>query len=151
MPEGRNKTAFGGGAGFSIYKGGNTEAARTLLEFMSQPAYLAEFPFAYSPVHYYTPFLEVQETEAYQSRLNELPDAWSDRDIETYQQDIAENSLIYPNETEPPNPFAAVIWSSTEISDFVGQCLINDANPDNLIDDVATSVQEAIDDAEAPM
>jgi multiple sugar transport system substrate-binding protein len=132
--------------GLITFKQANVEAAKTYMEFFAQPQYLTRLA-GITPIHIIPPFPGIWENEQFQAALEDLPDVWSDHDIETMRQ-ASENYQTLATETSPPNPYAGAIYGSNILSDIVFDVTIQERDPEAVIDEYAPQIQSAVDEAQ---
>lgn len=144
MPKNRQRVGDGSADGFVTFKGADTEVAHAFLEFFLQMENMVKLPFELAPVHVVSPWPTVVSSDAWKQNIDQLPDAWSKDDIQTYMVDVMESYQSVSQETEPPNPYAESLLGSNHITNFVQEVLINDKNPDNIVDDYASKLETTL-------
>jgi ABC-type glycerol-3-phosphate transport system substrate-binding protein len=132
FPRKESHKVYGNWDGYGIYQDANTKAARTYMKFAYQPEYLSEFLWI-SPLQNLPPG-NVFEHESYQTRLeNDLPDAWSEHDIEMTIERAEQVSQ--PNlETSPPNTVAGALTRESLFSRMKFDAIINEDPLDQVVD-----------------
>jgi hypothetical protein len=147
MPKKRARVGDGSADGFVTFEGANTETAKTFLNFFLQMENMVALPFELSPIHVVSPWPTVVNSDRWQERIDGLPEAWSKDDIQTYMVEVMESYQPVSHETEPPNPYAGSLIGSGHVTSFVQEVLINDKNPDSIIDTYAEKLQSSLDKA----
>lgn len=132
--------------GLITFEQADVEAAKTYMEFFAQPQYLTRLA-GITPIHIIPPFPGIWENEQFQAALDDLPDVWSDQDIETMRRG-SENYQTLATETTPPNPYAGAIYGSNLLSDIVFDVTIQGRDPGAVIDEYAPQIQDAVDEAQ---
>jgi hypothetical protein len=99
-----------------------------------------------TPIHNNPGYPSIREREDYQEGLANLPEAWTEEDIETSLA-FADNILPFSQETSPPNPYAGTIYSSKLLVDILNDATINERDPETIVEDYATQIQDVIDQA----
>jgi maltose-binding protein MalE len=132
--------------GLITFKQANVEAAQAYMEFFAQPQYLTRLA-SITPIHIIPPFPGIWENDQFQAALEDLPDVWTDQDIEMMRMG-SENYQTLATETSPPNPYAGAIYGSNILSDIVYDATIQGRDPEAVIDEYAPQIQQAVDDAQ---
>lgn len=147
MPGKRSRTTDGNVDGLGVFKGANTEAAKTFLRFLTQMENLVDL-YKINPVHDIPPYPEVRNSDAYNSFLGTLPDAYTEADTKAYQEEVASNFEISINGTDPANPYAGTIAGADAIPNMMQAVILDDENPDSVIDQYAEQLQGTLDQAQ---
>jgi len=130
--------------GVSTFADANVEAANEWIKFLLQPEFLFEF-FLLSPVHNAPITPELVEHERYQEGLAELPDAWTDADIQAHLTE--ENRLTFPLETDPPNPYTGQLFADDALWQLAWDVLREDMDAGQALDKAGSTLQETLDSA----
>ena len=147
MPANRSRTTIGNVDGFGVFNGANTEAAKTFLQYFTQIGNLIDL-YKINPVHDIPPYPKVRDSQAYSDFLSSLPDAYTEEDTRAYQERVASNFEISINQTDPANPYAGTITSADAIPNMMQAVLLDDQNPDDVIDQYAQQLQQTLDKAQ---
>ena len=148
IPEGESRTGLGVAEGPIVMKNTNVYAARTWVEFATQMKYLQAFIASPegAPLQN-TPLLQgMIESDIYQSFIDEIPDAWSDSDIETWLE-TRNHIETFPGETNPPNPWTGDILGSRLLSDMKYDVTVGDMDPAQAVEEYQSQINTVIDDA----
>ncbi|WP_137285366.1 ABC transporter substrate-binding protein [Halorussus salinisoli] len=132
--------------GLITFQDADVEAAQTYMEFFAQPKYFTQI-MAITPIHIIPPFPGIFELPAVQQQLNELPDVWTDHDIQT-MKNATENYTTLADETDPPNPYSGAIYGSNILSDIMYDATINQRDPAAIVDEYAPQIQNVVDQAQ---
>jgi len=145
IPKKRTHITNGVVEGLVSFDGSNGEVADTYVDFLFEDDYLMEF-YNVTPVHLGPPYQAIQESDRYQELLDNLPEQWSREDVEiSFEQN--EKMLSLATETDPPNPYAGAISGSGHLSQMAHDVLVNDADPGAVVDETASKVAQALEDA----
>lgn len=147
MPKKESRATDGNIDGLGTFKGSNVDAAKTLMRFITQKKTLLPL-YKLNPVHDVPAFPGIRESDEYQSFLSSLPDAYTPKDTNAYQKEVATNFRSSIEGTDPPNPFAGTITGADPLPNLVSEVVLNNANPDNVIDQYAKDLQSVIDNAQ---
>lgn len=147
MPKKRSRTTDGNVDGFGVFKGGNTEAAKAFIRYLTQMENLVDL-YKINPVHDIPPYPEVRNSDAYNSFLNTLPDMYTEEDTRAYQEEVVSNFEISINGTDPANPYAGTIAGADAVPNMMQAVLLDDENPDTVIDQYAEQLQGTLDQAQ---
>jgi ABC-type glycerol-3-phosphate transport system substrate-binding protein len=131
--------------GVGSFAEADTEAANEYIKFMSQEEWLFDF-LMLDPVHNAPIFPEVAEHEEYQTRLENMPDAWSDRDLQAHLSET--NRQTFPQETQPPNPYTGALFSADPLWQLGWNVLQEDMDSGEAIDQCASSLRDVLADAQ---
>lgn len=123
----------------------NPEAAKVYMEFFAQPEYMTRLAFI-TPLHNITPFPGIIQSDPFQEQLENLPDVWSQEDIETTLT-AAENYKTLATETGNLNPFAGAIYNSRKLSELMFDITVRGNDPGEMVDRYAQEIQQVVDDA----
>jgi len=148
MPKKKSRTTDGNVDGYGIFKGSNVDAAKTFMRFYTQIEQMVEL-YKINPVHDIPPYPNVRESDAYTNFLDGLSGAWTPEDTRAYQKRVVNNLEISINQTDPPNPYSGTIAGADPIPNLVKAVLIDDKNPDDVIDKHASDLQQILDDAQS--
>jgi ABC-type glycerol-3-phosphate transport system substrate-binding protein len=130
--------------GVSSFSGANVEAANEWIKFLIQPDFMFEF-LMLSPVHNAPITQEVVEHEEYQSRLGELPDAWTEQDVMAHLTE--ENRRAFPHETDPPNPYTGQLFADDALWQLAWDVIEEDMDSEEALDKAASTLQSTLQDA----
>lgn len=147
MPENRSRMTDGNIDGLGTFRGANTDAAKTLMEFLAQPSQLVDL-YKLNPVHDIPPYPEIREGEEYTSFLEQLPDAYTEEDTQAYQEEVANNFTTAIEATDPANPYAGTITGADALPNLVQAVMLDDEDPDDVVDDHAQQLQQTLDQAQ---
>lgn len=147
MPAKESRTTDGNVDGLGVFSGANTEAAKAFLRYMTQMENLVGL-YKINPVHDIPPYPDVRESDAYNSFLDSLPDAYTQEDTRAYQEEVAQNFEISINQTDPANPYAGTIAGADAIPNMMQAVLLDDESPDGVIDQHAQQLQQTLDQAQ---
>lgn len=131
--------------GFTTFKQANRQAANVYMEFLAQPKYLNEIYFL-TPLHNVPVFPKIAESDSFQQRLEELPDAWAERDYQIPLKS-ANKFQTLATETSEPNPYAGAIYSSNELPKMLYNAVVNDTNAEKAVNDAHSRIEQVISDA----
>ncbi|WP_152040167.1 ABC transporter substrate-binding protein [Salinigranum salinum] len=144
-PEGKaDNPVLGLLQGVSTFQNANVEAANEWIKFLVQPDFLFDF-LMLSPVHNAPIAPEIVQHEEYQSRLADLPDAWTDQDIQAHLTE--ENRRAFPHETDPPNPYTGQLFADDALWQLAWDVLQEDMDSGQALDKAATTLQETLESA----
>lgn len=135
--------------GLITYDGADNEAAQTYMEFFAQPEYFTQI-MAITPLHIIPPFPGIFEVPEVAEQIDNLPDVWSDHDIQAMKS-AKDNAISLAQETEPTNPFGGAIFGSRLLSDVLYDATIEGNEPEAVIDEYAPQIQQAVDDARSSL
>lgn len=145
IPKKRSHTTNGVVEGLISFKDSNGDVADTYIDFLFQEDYLMDF-YSTTPVHLGPPYKAIQDSDAYQNMLDNLPPQWSKEDIEiSFEQN--EKMLSVATETEPPNPYAGAITGSGHLSQMAFDVLVNDKAPTDVVGPTAQKLEDALKSA----
>jgi len=145
IPKNRSNTTNGVVEGLISFKGSNGDVADTYISFLFQEDYLIQF-YSTTPVHLGPPYKAIQNSDAYQKMLDNLPSQWSKEDIEiSFEQN--EKMLSVATETEPPNPYAGAITGSGHLSQMTYDVLVDDQEPSEVVGPTAQKLEDALKSA----
>jgi len=130
--------------GLITYKGADNQAAQTYMEFFAQPKYFTQI-MSLTPLHIIPPFEGIFDIPEVEEQLANLPDAWTDQDIQV-MRDATEDYITMAGETDPTNPFGGAIYGSRILSDVLYDATIEGQDPGSVIDEYAPQIQEAVDE-----
>jgi len=148
MPENVSRTTDGNVDGLGVFSGSNTEAAKEFLRYMTQMENILGL-YEINPVHDIPPYPEIRQSDAYNEFLSSLPDAYTQEDTQAYQQEVAQNFEISINQTDPANPYAGTIAGADAIPNMMQAVLLDDQNPEDVIDQYAQQLQQTLDQAQS--
>lgn len=144
-PEGKeDNPVLGLLQGVSSFQGANVEAANEWIKFLVQPDFFFDF-LMLSPVHNAPITQELVQHEEYQSRLADLPDAWTDQDIQAHLTE--ENRRAFPHETNPPNPYTGQLFADDALWQLAWDVLQEGMGSGEALDKAASALQETLDSA----
>lgn len=147
MPENETRTTDGNVDGFGVFSGANVDAAKTFLRYLTQTENIVDL-YKINPVHDIPPYPEVRQSEAYTSFLDQLPEAYTPQDTQAYQQEVAQNFETSIEQTDPANPYAGTIAGADAIPNMLQAVLLDDEDPDAVIDQYAQQLQQTLDQAQ---
>jgi ABC-type glycerol-3-phosphate transport system substrate-binding protein len=148
MPKKNSRMTDGNIDGLGTFKGSNVDAAKTFMRFITQKEQLLPL-YELNPVHDVPAFPGIRESDEYQSFLDGLPEAYTPKDTVAYQERVATNFVSSIGGTEPPNPYAGIITGADPLPNLVSDVILNDANPDSVIDQYAQELQSVLDNAQS--
>jgi ABC-type glycerol-3-phosphate transport system substrate-binding protein len=146
QPSKESHVTYGDPEGLMTFQGSNTDAAQTFIEFLYQPDYYLDI-LMITPLHN-SPPKAVADTDQMQSRFDEeLPDAWTQEDIDRTieRNDYISNPAI---ETSPPNKIGRVVLNSQVLSQMKFQTVIEGVDPETAIQNAAAELDEAAQEAQ---
>lgn len=146
LPENRSRGGTTTLDGFGTFRGSNVDAAKTFLDFFSRPEYLID-AWTVTPVQNIPPYNSLIDSEEYQSVINNLPDGYTEDDVERYFES-ARLGTGNTEMTDPPNPYVSQIYTSAAVSDMYQAVILDDANPDDIIDQYAQELQGSLDEVQ---
>lgn len=142
-PYNRTKVHTGNSEGFVLFDTENTEAGMEWLKFLSQPKYNVPLyriaPFQIQPI-----YPGIRETPEFQEFVNDLPEGWSQEDMEIAQHN---DFQIMPNETDPVNPYTGAVHASYNISQMAFDVTIEGMSPADAVDKAAENSRDVLEDA----
>lgn len=144
-PEGRqDNPVLGLLQGVGSFAEANVEAANEYIKFMLQPDWFFDF-LMLDPVHNAPNLKEIAQHERYQSRLNEMPDAWSDADLQAHLSEG--NQMPFPAETSPPNPYTGALFAAEPLWQLGWDVLQENMDSGQAVDKCASALQGVLEDA----
>jgi len=147
MPKKRTQMSDGNIDGLGTFRGSNVDAARTLIDFTLQEKYLLDL-YKVNPVHDAPPYPKIRDGEQYQAFLEGLPSEYTKNDTIAYQEEILQNFTPTGFGGDQVNPYMATVTGSSAIPNLIRRVLVEDENPDNIIDKHAKELQSTLDDAQ---
>lgn len=147
IPQGRDNAVTNGLTdGLITFKqADNPEAAKTYMEFFAQPDYMTELAFI-TPLQNIVPFPGIIQSDTFQQRLENLPEVWTDEDIETTLT-AAQNYKTLATESDTLNPYAGAIYSSRKLSEMMFDVTVRGNDPASVVDQYANEIQQVIDES----
>lgn len=142
-PQGRTSETRAQNTPFLLFKDANTEAAKQFVEFVTREEYFAELHWMTAEVHNAPAYPGLANSDTYQGYLDETP-AWQPEQYGIYFDEQQQNGFVNNFETDPPNPYFAVVPQSLQISQMIHEVCVNDANPDNIIDEHAAELTDQL-------
>lgn len=137
-PEKRSKNIRGQNSPFAVFKGSNVEAAKAFIEIVTRPENFARAHWLTTPIHNAPVYGGLVDSEEYQSLIeDDLSPDWTEDQIKFYLEEQREHAVANVYETEPVNPYFGTVTSSMIIPEMVSEVIVNDANPDSIIDGYA--------------
>lgn len=140
-PAGEELTAWGNIQGQAVFEDANTEAAKEFLKFLAHPENAMGYYFADS-LHQWPVLGGLADHDMFADQLEEMPDEW--QFPEDSQADWMPNGIDLAVETEPYNPYAGEIAFDNAYSRALNPVLLDDADPEQAIRDVADRVRDII-------
>lgn len=144
-PSGRSENHSGFVEGLQMFQGGNKEAAVTFMEFFYQVENFVDLALQ-TPIHNNPGWPGLRDSDAYQQGLDDLPDTWSDDDIEAALSAI-EGVQTLDGETDPPNPWAGPLRASRKFSEMFFEVTIAGDDPATVVDSTAGELQTVLEDS----
>jgi ABC-type glycerol-3-phosphate transport system substrate-binding protein len=145
VPQNRTAQSHANAITYMTFQGANVEAGNAFISYLFQEEYFIDL-LLLTPIHNNPGYPSIREHPDYQTGLEELDDAWTDQDIETSLA-FADDILPFSQETSPPNPYAGTIYSSKLLVDILNDATINERDPEAIVEDYATQIQDVIDQA----
>ena len=146
QPAKESHTTYGDPEGLMTFQGSNTDAAETFIEYLYQSDYYLDI-LMMTPLHN-SPPKSVADTEQMQARFDEeLPDEWTQEDIDTTieRNDYISNPAL---ETDPPNEIGRVVLDSQVLSQMKFQIVIEGADPATAVEEAAAELDEIAQEAQ---
>jgi ABC-type glycerol-3-phosphate transport system substrate-binding protein len=128
---------------FLVFQDSNTEAAKKFLEFLTREEYFAELHWLTAEVHNAPAYPGLSNSDKYQQYLDDTPE-WKPEQYGIYFDEQQQNGFVNPFESDPANPYWAVTAQSLIISEMVYDVLVNENDPDSVIDGYASELTEAL-------
>jgi len=137
--------------GLVSFEQANTDVAEVYMDFILQPDVIMDIYFDLTPVHNVPAFEQIRSSDEYQSRLQELPDTfggtWRMEDIEAYQEPPG-GIITRARDIDPANPYVGASYQNQHVANIMQRVLLNDEDPEAVIDDVAPQHQQSLDEAQ---
>jgi ABC-type glycerol-3-phosphate transport system substrate-binding protein len=152
MPEKRGRKTVASTDGIMPIKGDNPDVARDFMRFFLRPEYFIEILMSITPIHNVPAYPGIYESDQFQQRVDDLEFNVPENDIaDDIEQYMAENrKYVKPRiyDTDPPNPYSEVSYTSEPFSGLHQDVLLRDKDPDAVIDQRAEELQALIDKAQ---
>ena len=152
MPEKRQKVAEGSAEGLLSFKNSNTDVAKTFMRYMFTQENLIDFLVNLSPVHNIPAWTSIATSDNYRSRLKETEagKGWSEEDLNNYQVEgvkYLQHKTMEGGTNDQPNPYPSIYYSEP-IWNLQSDVLLEDKNPEDVIDQRAQELQAQLDDVQ---
>lgn len=146
FPSNRQQGIYGQAEGWSTFSGSNVTAGRAFILFSLQPEYYMPILQDVAPLHHLPPGQAV-EHEEYQRWLDEdIPDAWSDRDLEINFERL--EFVNHPTfETDPPNQYTGA-WSDPTMAEMKFEAVVEQRPADEIVDEFSDRVDDLLQQAQ---
>ena len=144
-PSGRSDKHSGFVEGLQMFKGANKEAAEVFVQFLYRLDNFTKLALR-TPIHNNPGWPGIRKSDAYQQGLKELPDAWSDRDIQN-ALDAIQGVRTLDQEVSPPNPYAGPIRASRNFAQMFFAVTIDGKDPASVVDSTANALGGVLEDA----
>jgi hypothetical protein len=119
------------------------------MRFFLRPEYFIEILMSITPIHNVPAYPGIYESDQFQQRVDDLEFNVPENDIaDDIEQYMAENrKYVKPRiyDTDPPNPYSEVSYTSEPFSGLHQDVLLRDKDPDAVIDQRAEELQTLID------
>lgn len=146
-PEGGEHLANALLDGWVTFKQANAEAGRAYIETLTKREYLMDI-YRLVPIQLLPAFDSVIESDEYQSMMDDLVEngSWTEKDVEEGLA-VKDAFQTLPTEMDPPNPYAGAIYTSGVIAKVFQRVILQDEDPEGVLEDAAQEIQGIIDDA----
>lgn len=148
IPQKRSTQTYGTASGLVSFKGADPEVTDTFLDFWTQERYLNPLYWEFSRIHNVPSWPKIKDGEYYQQKVEQLPPEWTRDDLEFYINEAPKHAKVWAYETEPKNPYTGTVFSSQILSNFKYDVLVDDQDPDKIIDSYNQKLQEVINQAQ---
>lgn len=149
MPHNRQQVSDGSAEGLIAYQGADTQAAKTFINYVVRKSFVVELLTKLSPIHNVPSYPEIQQGEEYRNNIQSLDiwEGWTEEQFDNYQVQTLEQLQNKTQETSPPNPYTSTYYSEP-IWNLQNEVLLQDEDPEAIIDTHAEALQQIVDEAQ---
>lgn len=143
FPKKETQVTYGSVNGHVIFKNSNVDAARELMKFAYQPDYFMDM-LTIAPLHNVPPGEAGKHPKYKEVVIDELPDAWSQNDIDVCLDRM--NYIQLPGtETDPPNGEARALMRQNVFSRMRFNVMIEGQDPAQAVDEAHQKAEQILE------